>query len=420
MTSAIAGERALDTAERLLPVEAVLNGLPDHDRGTLAGLAGTAILQARLSTVDDQFAQAAVNHWHHAASHARHHPAGQAPAGIFTGPGALATSLILGAPYLPEPGRHQDAAARAARWLSARACAISDHHRARLDSRTPTMPWSVYDTINGLAGIGRVLLAAVALGHTDAHDGLHAALTTLTTMVGATSTGRPGWWLPADQHPTATAIHPSGAATTGLAHGVAGPLALLAIAHIAGQSVTGQPEAIQHAARWLLNWQEPAPASTWPPHVTGAELDHGTAVRTPGRRDAWCYGTPGLSRALILAGDALADERLRIRGQQALTALASRPLGTWDTEGPSLCHGHAGVLKCATEHPTLADLAAREVVAAFDSSHRYGFQHLHRGTPTDDPGLLTGAAGIALALADHGNLPAPVIPTRWDSILLLS
>ncbi|MPZ67861.1 MAG: hypothetical protein GEU83_21065 [Pseudonocardiaceae bacterium] len=28
--------------------------------------------------------------------------------------------------------------------------------------------------------------------------------------------------------------------------------------------------------------------------------------------------------------------------------------------------------------------------------------------------------GVALALADHGQLPAPPVPTRWDSLLLLS
>jgi hypothetical protein len=32
----------------------------------------------------------------------------------------------------------------------------------------------------------------------------------------------------------------------------------------------------------------------------------------------------------------------------------------------------------------------------------------------------TGAAGIALALADHAELPAPDVPARWDAILLLS
>ncbi len=42
------------------------------------------------------------------------------------------------------------------------------------------------------------------------------------------------------------------------------------------------------------------------------------------------------------------------------------------------------------------------------------------GSARDEPGLLTGAAGTALALADHGQLPTPTAPARWDSLLLLS
>jgi hypothetical protein len=89
-------------------------------------------------------------------------------------------------------------------------------------------------------------------------------------------------------------------------------------------------------------------------------------------------------------------------------------------EGPSLCHGHAGVLQSVTAHSSFADQTAATVAAMFNPRHRYGFQHIHHNAPADDPGLLTGASGITLALADHGNLPAPATPTTWDSVLLLS
>ncbi len=89
-------------------------------------------------------------------------------------------------------------------------------------------PWHVYDVITGLAGTGRVLLAAHQSGHAAAEPGLLAALTTLTNH--RAGSRRPGWWLPADRHPAAVTAHPSGAATTGMAHGIAGPLALLATA----------------------------------------------------------------------------------------------------------------------------------------------------------------------------------------------
>jgi hypothetical protein len=45
-----------------------------------------------------------------------------------------------------------------------------------------------------------------------------------------------------------------------------------------------------------------------------------------------------------------------------------------------------------------------------------------RGSQTakDEPGFLTGAAGAAHALTDHGDLPARDVPARWNSLLLLS
>jgi hypothetical protein len=69
---------------------------------------------------------------------------------------------------------------------------------------------------------------------------------------------------------------------------------------------------------------------------------------------------------------------------------------------------------------TLADHAAAAVAKAFRPQHTFAFQHTGNGVAADEPGFLTGAAGIALALADHGDLPVPPVPARWDAVLLLS
>ncbi|MGH3321250.1 MAG: phosphoenolpyruvate carboxykinase [Streptosporangiaceae bacterium] len=222
---------------------------------------------------------------------------------MFGSPGGLAASLIIGTPYLPDPSAKWKAATHAARWLSAEATDRAEAYRERRRSGVLTAPWRFYDAISGLAGIGRVLLAAVTAGNHECEQGLLAALETLITMIRTSQGTRPGWWLPAAEHPPGD-VHPSGVATTGLAHGIAGPLAFLAVAHVAGWSVPGQVAAIDCVARWLLHWS------------------------TDGGTDA--------------------------------------------------------------------------------------------GAVPDQPGLLTGAAGIALALADHGSLPAPQVPARWDATLLLS
>ena len=414
-----AARRCLTVAERLLRPETVTAALSAGAAASLAdGLPGTALLHARLAAVHPDFATAAANHWTHAA---RQTPRGAHPTGVYHAGAGLAASLIIGVPYLPDPASHAASTARAARWLSTQAVTLAEHHRTALTHQPVSTPWHVYDVISGLTGTGRVLLAAHQSGHTAAEPGLLAALTTLTTLINREAGSRPGWWLPADRHPDAVTVHPSGAATTGTAHGIAGPLALIATAQTAGVTVPGQCDAITYAAGWLLRWRDQR-TGTWPPHITGDELDVGHAALPTGRADAWCYGIPGVSRALALAGQAAGEPAVQDAARDALRFLAERP-GRWDVEGPTLCHGHAGVLHVADAmHNTIvAQQAVTAVTGAFDPTRRFAFAHLAGNKATDRPGFLTGAAGTALALADHAMFPVPEgLQTTWDALLLLS
>lgn len=86
---AVSGQQALATAERLLDPENVLAAVPASAGASLAsGLAGTALLHARLSTTDPVFATAATRHWETCAVHARRY--GGNSAGTFSSPGGLA------------------------------------------------------------------------------------------------------------------------------------------------------------------------------------------------------------------------------------------------------------------------------------------------------------------------------------------
>jgi hypothetical protein len=173
-------------------------------------------------------------------------------------------------------------------------------------------------------------------------------------------------------------------------------------------------------AQWLLDWKA-AGTYQWPTSVSGDELDAAAARSLTGRQDAWCYGTPGISAALDLASQALGDDGLGHVSDRAIASLASRPASTWDADGPALCHGHAGVLQCAaSRHSSVAAQAADAITAAFDASRPFAIPHTDNGTIGDRPGFLTGAAGAALALAEHDRLPSPAVPARWDCVLLLS
>ncbi len=238
-------------------------------------------------------------------------------------------------------------------------------------------------------------------------------------MIETPHEGRPGWWRPTPHHPAALADpHNCDAANTGLAHGIAGPLAFLTACQLTGWGSPAQAAAIHTAAQWLLRWRAD---DSWPPQITAADLAGTTsAPSTRGRRDAWCYGAPGIGTTLIAAGYALADPDLIGAGRSAIDALSARADG-WDTEGPTICHGSTGVLLCAEAvgSSITADIAAEALTAQYDPQLPFFFQHRDHGLSTDEPGLLVGAAGIALALADRSGLDAPQVPTAWTAALLL-
>jgi lantibiotic biosynthesis protein len=407
-TQAAAGQQAIMIAEQLLDPGTVLTAAPGRPGDYLQSLAGTALMHARLAQVGPRFEAAARAHWSAAAQRA----ARSRTPGIFGAPGGLAASLILAEGYLTDPAQHQETIRKAVRWLSAQAisAAADSQDRAR---HKQAIPWQAYDTITGVSGTGRILLAALTNGHRDAEQGLAAALEMLTHMITSPKTpARPGWWHPGDDNPATRGSPHPGLAGTGMAHGISGPVALLSLAHISGYSVTGQGAAINQAATWLIRWQD---GSTWPPYVTGTELDTGIAAPAPGRRDAWCYGTAGICSALVLAGKATGNPAFVTTAEAAVSALTSRPAAEWDCQGLALCHGYAGVLQA-----TGAANAAMAITGAPVPRERSSSQHTGSQAPQQDPGFLNGAAGIALTLAEHADLPGRDGPTRWDAILLLA
>src|SRR5262249_44410038 len=134
---------------------------------------------------------------------------------------------------------------------------------------------------------------------------LRAVLAALAGLA-AESDGPPRWHTPpavlADEGMARESPH--GNLNCGLAHGIPGPLALLALAQRAGTVLPGQMAAVERIAGWLVqNRTSDEWGYGWP---TSVRL--GAAGRqvppTEVARSAWCYGAPGVARAVWLAGEA--------------------------------------------------------------------------------------------------------------------
>jgi len=282
-----------------------------------------------------------------------------------------------------------------------------------------------FDAISGASGV-----VAQLLGRDAATDALKRLLEGLVSLA-APADGPPRWMTPAAfiAHEETARRYPWGNLNCGLAHGIPGPLASLALALRAGVDVEGHRRATRTFADWLashrsddrygVNWPTMVPL----PPPGKPDVD---PARVSPSRSAWCYGSPGVARALWLAGEALDDASLRALAVEAILAVHKRPVAARQIPSPTFCHGVAGLLQIVLRfaHDTgmreLAGAAATlvdELLAAYEPERTLGFASLEPGgNAVDRAGLLDGAAGIVMVLLAAAT---DVEPT-WDRLFLLS
>jgi hypothetical protein len=293
---------------------------------------------------------------------------------------------------------------------------------------TDGIPFGQFDVISGLAGIGGYLL--LRRKDPGAATALESALRFLVAL--ATDAGsRPRWWTPShllgDEE--MAALYPHGNLNCGLAHGIPGPLALMALALSHGISVPGIQGAIDQLVGWLVGHRaDDAWGVNWPYAVSLTQdglPDRGAPADGPSRA-AWCYGAPGVARALWLAGVSRDRPDWRNLAIEAMEAVHRRPIAERQIDSPTFCHGVAGLLQITlrfandTALPVFTEAAAgltEWLLSAYEPDSLLGYRNWEPGgTRVDQPGLLDGAPGVLLALLAAFNDVEP----SWDRAFLLS
>jgi hypothetical protein len=193
---------------------------------------------------------------------------------------------------------------------------------------------------------------------------------------------------------------PGGGPDNGLGHGLPGVLAALTAACRRAGAGPRTAAALRRVAGRLrdVSYVDGAGVVSWPPR--GGAGDPAVTVR----RQAWCYGTPGVAWALWDAAQVLGDRDLAGFAAAAMATLCA----AWDDErylygdepGDRLgvCHGAAGVL-------AVADAFARHAGHAPAARLRDHLDGQLRGRAAavadlarTDLSLLTGAAGVLAVL----------------------
>jgi len=327
-------------------------------------------------------------------------------------------SLFLGAPAMAF-ALHL-AAADSRRYVGALReldTVVAAHTRTRLDQaharidRGERTSFAEYDVFRGLTGLGALLLRRDPDGE-ELHGVLSYLVRLTEPLTGRSGEELPGWWVAHGPSATSTAV-PGGHGNAGMAHGIAGPLALLALAKRRGVTVDGHTEAMLRICAWLDALRQDTGTGTWwPQWITRNEHPdpHIGSHPTP---LSWCYGTPGLVRAQQLAGIALGDSSRQRDAEQALLDCLSDTAQLARITGRGLCHGAGGLLQVVQR---VAQDARNP--AAFTAHLPWLRSHFLTQPPPTADGFLEGMAGAALAFrcAEAGTAPA----SDWDACLLIT
>jgi lantibiotic modifying enzyme len=269
---------------------------------------------------------------------------------------------------------------------------------------TSTVPWSgEYDLLAGLTGVGTY--AVERLPRPTAMELLKAVVDRLGEFAERDPL-HPLWWSPAENLPAQLRrTFPGGAWNLGLAHGLPGVIALLAKAHAAGHASAGP--LLNRAVEWLLAQRLLANAGSTFPALRAPDV--------PPRRSplAWCYGDPGATAALFVAGRHAIRTDWETDALSIAEAAAARALPDTSVQEASICHGTAGLAHIFNRlyHATGSATMRRATEAWLSNT----MDACEPGVPPE-AGLLTGSSGIGLVLL----AAATSVDPRWDGVLLLS
>ena len=177
--------------------------------------------------------------------------------------------------------------------------------------------------------------------------------------------------------------------------------------------------------QWGINWPNAVALTPLELNGDGSRLTSEKTLSGPSRA-AWCYGAPGIARALWLAGLALQDSNLIEIAVSSLHAVTRRPKADRAIDSPTFCHGVAGLLQIMlrsvneTEDSLLIGevrLLVEQILSLWDPESYLGFRSIEPGERfVDQPGFLDGAAGVAITLLSAASDEPP----SWDRLFMLA
>lgn len=258
-----------------------------------------------------------------------------------------------------------------------------------------------YDLVHGLTGLG-----VYALARWPRPAAAQCLLGVVEQLARRARHDRDGvyWWTPPMWKGPQRERYQPGGVDLGVAHGMAGVIPFLARVYRVGLAQQTVRPLLDGAVGWLLAHMVDTVSGPTAPCFVADDIEPGPA------RSAWCYGDPGVAVALLLAARDVGEPAWEAVATALAMGAANRPPDQSGVVDAGLCHGSAGLAHLfnrmyqMTSEPVLADAA------------RFWVERTLEEPACKGPGLLEGAAGVALALEAASTTAEPL----WDQILLVS
>lgn len=214
----------------------------------------------------------------------------------------------------------------------------------------------------------------------------------------------------------------------GLAHGIAGVMISMSIALENGIEVNGQREAIEKLLKVYKECKiDDGKRITWPGQLLYEDFKNSKKNKGT-ERASWCYGLPGIARAIYVTSRIINDKYGIELSLEALRRQAISDLDEYELNSPTICHGFSGVLIVNelmyrdTEEIIFKEAnikIAKRILEYYNKDNIIGFKNIevrnNEVEETDDIGFLSGVSGVLLALMYFINKNN----THWEKFLLL-
>jgi hypothetical protein len=400
-----ARDRALNAVATLASRIAGADGADRRDGSLSAGSAGLAVFHAHLAraTGSDEARRSAEACLDDAIEVLSTSPVGASLYAGFTG---VAWAAQLVGDLLDQDGDDRNEG-------------IDDALSGLLETMDPEH--APYDLIHGLTGLG--VYALERAPRPAAERCVSRIVDHLASRAREDDDGTYWWTAPELLLGANREQYRDGGVDLGVAHGLPGVLPFLARARAVGIATTTADALLDGAVRWLGAHAADAAADP------GATIPYFVADGSEPRpaRSAWCYGDPGVAAALLVAGREARQPTWTELGTRLAIRAAVRPVAASGVVDAGFCHGSAGLAHLFNRmHQATGELSLREAAVFWLERTlewcEAALDELAPGVGRESrpawngPGLLEGAAGVALVLLAAGTAVEPV----WDRMFVVS